>query len=92
MNTAVLTFKQSAIKGLASLLTNEAMFTQVLQAVQSVEYIQTFGHKKRTAVIKELEVTGLKMDTELLPLMIELSVIYLRLGTEQHLNKHKGIL
>jgi hypothetical protein len=87
MNTAVLTFKQSAIKGLAALLTDKGTFARVLQAVQTVDDPTTPGNEKRAAVIKQLEIIGLDLAKWLIALLIELAVSYLRLAAEQQLNK-----
>ena len=77
---AVVTFKQSAIKGLATLLTDKTVFNRVLDAVNTVDDPNTPGNKKREAVMKQLKVIGLDLATWLAGLLIELAVSYLRIA------------
>jgi len=77
---AVVTFKQSAIKGLATLLTDKTVFNRVLDAVNTVDDPNTPGNEKREAVMKQLKVIGLDLATWLAGLLIELAVSYLRIA------------
>lgn len=83
MNTAVLTFKQSAIKGLAALLTDKGTFARVLQAVQTVDDPATPNNEKHEAVLKQLKIIGLDLAKWLINLLIEMAVAYIRLAAEQ---------
>lgn len=74
--------KQSAIKGLATLLTDKTVFNRVLDAVNTVDDPATPGNEKREAVFKQLEVIGLDLARWLIGLLIELAVAYVRVAAE----------
>lgn len=77
--TTIIAFKQTAIKGLAALLTDKTVFNRVLDAVRTVDDPKTPGNEKREAVFKQLQIIGLDLATWLANLIIELAVAYLRL-------------
>jgi hypothetical protein len=78
--TAIVVFKQSAIKGLATLLTDKTVFNRVLDAVRTVDNPNTPNNEKRDAVVQQLETVGLGLVGWILNLTIELAVAYLRVG------------
>lgn len=78
--TAIVAFKQSAIKGLATLLTDKTVFNRVLDAVHTADDPTTPGNEKREAVFKQLEVIGLDLARWLAGLLIELAVAYIRVA------------
>ena len=79
---AIVAFKQSAIKGLATLLTDKTVFNRVLDAVHTVDDPTTPGNEKREAVFRQLEVIGLDLARWLTGLLIELAVAYIRVASE----------
>lgn len=74
--------KQSAIKGLATLLTDKTVFNRVLEAVQTVDNPSTPNNEKRDAVIHQLKIIGLNLVGWILNLSIELAVAYIRVGQQ----------
>lgn len=80
---AIVTFKQTAIKGLATLLTDKTVFNRVLDAVRTADDPSTPGNEKKEAVFKQFKIIGLDLATWLANLLIELAVTYLRLAAEK---------
>lgn len=82
-NAAIVAFKQSAIKGVATLLTEKGTFQRVLDAVNTVDDPNTPGNEKKDAVLKQLKVIGLDLASWLTNLLIELAVAWIKVEQQK---------
>lgn len=66
------------IKLLASLLLDSDTFERVIATVERWADKEISGAEKRTGVLNELEIIGLKMSKSLANLLVELAVQYIK--------------